>query len=281
LFSSAASAGVTIDINFEGDTVGSQPGVNSAPGSIVTQPYSIGGFLDPAPDPETLPNATVGTIVVQNSMASQEALFTTNSTNASLGALWMDVNGFNLVGQQIRMSFDVAVVAAPTIATTQPKSLPSGIAGILLGMNTHTSSDQGSEWAFRFAVVPTMDNGGVFAFRTPDNMGLIPFFDYIEGMRYNVEILADYDTGKLDALVDGDQKLTDYAFWSGGKTNVATNEFFFHLNGETSSSTSVALDNITANAVASTPEPASLAVWSVLGLVSIAAARRKKHIFKA
>jgi hypothetical protein len=256
---SPARAAVTIDINFQGDTVGAAPGVNPTPGNPMTQPSAIGGY---DPNYASPPTPASGTILVGNpSGASKEAVLTTNSANAELGALWMDVNGFNLVGQKILASFDINVLAAPTNATSQPKTLGGGTAGILLGLNVYTSSDQGSDWAFRFAAAPTSANGGVFAFRTPDNSTLIPFFNYAEATQYKVSISADYSTGKLDAFVNGTELLSNYAFWGGGKTNVGTNEMFFHLNGESGLSNSVALDNISAAAV---PEPTTMVVWGIV-----------------
>jgi hypothetical protein len=127
-------------------------------------------------------------------------------------------------------------------------------------MNAYTSSDQNSDWAFRFAVAPTSAAGGVFSFRSPDNSAIIPFFNYTEGIQYSVAIVADYSTGTLDAFVNGVQQVDDYAFWLSGKTNVVTNEFFFHLNGEGSPamSTSVAIDNIAA--FSAVPEAGPLAL---------------------
>jgi hypothetical protein len=260
-------AAFNININFEGDSIGSAPGVNPTPGNPMTQPSAIGGY---DPNYASPPTAASGTIVVGTpSGASKEAVLTTNSSNAELGALWIDVNGFSLVGQQVKASLDVNVLAAPTNATGQPKILGGGTAGILLGMNVYTASDQGSDWAFRFAAAPTSAGGGVFAFRSPDNTALIPFFNYNEGTQYNVEILADYSTGLLNASVNGVPSLTNYAFWGGAKTNVVTDEIFFHLNGEDGFQNSVALDNIN---VAAVPEPSTVVVWSLVAICTSAIA---------
>lgn len=273
LLPSVATA--SINITFEGDTIGSAPGVNPAPGNPMTQPSTIGGY---DPNYASPPTAANGTILVGNpSGASKEAVLTTNSSNAELGALWVDVIGFNLTGQNLRTSFDVNVLNAPANATTQPKNLGTGTAGILLGLNAYTSSDQGSDWAFRFAAAPTDANGGVFAFRTPDNTTLIPFFNYSNNTQYTISIFADYSTGTLSAFVDGMEELTNYSFWNAGKTNVSTNELFFHLNGEQDFSNSVALDNIAADIV---PEPMTLAVWSLLGACGTAFAWRSRRAAK-
>src|SRR5689334_15137756 len=146
---SSARAAFNINITFQGDTVGNAPGVNPTPGNPMTQPSAIGGY---DPNYASPPTPASGTIVVRTpSGASKEAVMTTNSANAELGALWMDVNGFNLPGQKTLTSFDINVISAPTNATSQPKILGGGQAGIVLGLNVYTASDQGSDWSFRFA----------------------------------------------------------------------------------------------------------------------------------
>src|SRR5215212_9456920 len=76
-------AAVSINITFQGDIVGSAPGVNPTPGNPMTQPSAIGGY---DPNYASPPSPASGTIVVGNpSGASKEAVLTTNSTNAELG----------------------------------------------------------------------------------------------------------------------------------------------------------------------------------------------------
>jgi hypothetical protein len=271
---SPASAWASIDINFEGDTPGSAPGVNLVPGNPMTQPSAIGGY---DPNYASPPSAASGTIVVGNpSGGSNEAVLTSVPTNGELGALWVDVNGFNLSAQQVQMSFDVNILDAPTTATAQPKALSTGgTAGILLGMNTFVTSPDfvGVLPSFRFAAAPTSATGGVFAFRSPDNSTLIPFFNYTEGEQHYVSIIADYSTGTLDAFVDGVLSLPGFAFWTSGASAVTTSEYFFHLNGELGNANQVALDNI---ASAALPEPSMLMVWSLLGAAAIGAAWQAK-----
>lgn len=258
----ALATATLINITFDADTVGAAP-ATSAPGDPMTKPWAIGGYT---PTEYQSPPTTAGTVLVDNPAGmSKAAVMTSASDNPALGAIWMDVNGFNLPGQAMHMGFDINVLSAPTDATTQPKILGAGTAGILLGMNAYTTNG----WAFRFAAAPTSDNGGVFAFRSPDNTKLIPFFDYVEGTAYSIDIVADYSSGTLDAYVDGALMLSDYAFWTSGASNVTTNEFFFHLNGQEGGvSNSVAIDNIQAAAV---PAPSTLlllgAAWLAAGRV--------------
>jgi hypothetical protein len=276
----AVHATAVIDINFEGDTTGAMPATSTTVGDPMTVPSAIGGFTYPTqPDPgDVPPTAASGTVVVGNpSGGSKEAVFTTNSNNAQLGALYMDVNGFNLAAQQVQMSFNVNVLSAPTNATSQPKALSTGgTAGILLGMNTFTASDQGADWAFRFAAAPTSASGGVFAFRTQDNTTLVPFFNYTEGVQYSLKIVADYSTGKLDAYVNNNLQLSNYAFWTSGKTNVVTDEYFFHLNGELGNANSVALDNIAS--VSAVPEAGAFLFGGLACAVTAAGALGRKMV---
>ena len=78
--------------------------------------------------------------------------------------------GFTVPGQQVKLEFDVGVLAAPANATAQPKFLndTTDQAGILLGMNAYQPTNG---WAFRFAVAPTSADGGVFAVRMPTMRG--------------------------------------------------------------------------------------------------------------
>jgi hypothetical protein len=269
LVTGIASA-ASLNITFEGDTAGLPPTVDSTPDDPMVRPSAIGGYTLLTEDiPPTPAN---GTLVVGGAPGmAQGAIMTTNPTNPVLGALWIDNNGFGLVGQEIRMSFDVNILDAPTVATTQPKILNGGVAGIVLGMNTFLTSPSGGV-GFRFAAAPTSAGGGVFAFRTPDNTELIDFFNYTEGETYNVSIKADYTSGTLDAYVDGVLQLAGYTFLPGGASNVNTGEFFFHLNGELGNANSVALDNIRAFAV---PEPASILLL-VSALGGLAMLRRQR-----
>jgi MYXO-CTERM domain-containing protein len=264
-----ASAATFMNIDFEGDVAGSAPSV-SPPGSPMTKPSAIGGYT--ATTSDNPPTAANGTIVVGSAPGiAQGAIMTTNPANAVTGALWMDNNGFGAVGQQIRMSFDVNILAAPTVAVTQPKLLAGGgTAGIILGMNAFTNS--GSQQSFRFAAAPTSETGGVFAFRSADNTTLVDFFNYVEGTTYNVAIEADYTTGKVKAFVDGIEKISNHAFLLVNEPSAVTGEYFFHLNGEAGYANSVAIDNIQSSVV---PEPASVAMAGVAVLGMLAARRRR------
>jgi hypothetical protein len=252
----------SLNINFNADTPGSAPAVNPTPGDPMIVPSALGGNTPTTED--SPPLASEGTILAGSAPGmAQGAIMTTNSSNGELGALWIDNNGFNLVGQQVRMSFDINVLAAPTAVTVQPKNLGSGTAGILLGMNTFLTSPGGGS-GFRFAAAPTSASGGVFAFRTPDNLSLVDFFNYTEGQTYNVAINADYTAGTLNAYVDGVQKLSNYTFLPGGASGVNTGEYFFYLNGQAGFANTVGIDNIQSSVV---PEPASIVLLGMVGSV--------------
>lgn len=271
-----ARATAVIDINFEGDTAGSPPATSTVVGDPVTVPYGIGGYTPTSPQyGDSPPLAASGTILVGNpSGGSKEAVLTTNPTNQEIGALWMDVNGFSLTAQQVQMSFDVNILDAPTAATQHLKNLPGGgQAGILLGMNAFVN---GGTPGFMFAAAPTSASGGIFAFRTPDNTGLTPFFNYTEGTQYSLNIQANYSTGTLNASVNGTPVLSNYAFWTSGQTGVVTDEYFFFLNGEMGNANSVALDNIAS--VSAVPEAGAFLFGGLACAVTAAGALGRKML---
>jgi hypothetical protein len=261
----SAHAVTFMDINFDADTLGAAPTTRyPVPGTPnQTDLWAIGGYA-----------VVPGTILVNNAPGiSKGVVLTTDSADGTLGSQWIDT-AFAAVGQNVGLSFDINVLAAPTTATTQPKILDGGpgTAGILLGMNAFSTAG-----SFRFAVAPTSATGGVFSFRTPDNLGLVSFFNYNEGDKYHLDFDVDYTAGTLDAYVDGVLQLNDYSFLPGGASNVTTQEFFFHLNGEVGSANSVAIDNIFATVV---PEPSTIAA-AVIGLVGLTVASVRRRRVKA
>jgi hypothetical protein len=268
--SQVASAAPFMNITFDGDAEGSAPSTTNVPANPIVKPSAIGGYTAAGGEtPDVPPTAASGTILVNDvGGMNNAAVLTTNSTNSELGALWLDT-GFSQTSQQMTLSFDVNVQAAPTSATVQPKTLGTGTAGILLGVNTYTNND----WAARFAIAPTSEGGGVFAIRTPDNTGLQSFFTYVEGDTHNVKLVSNYDTGKVSTYVDGVFQ-NELPFWTAGAANVSTSEFFFHLNGELGNANSVAIDNI----VAAVPEPTGIAL---LGLGAGALLLRRRRVRRA
>lgn len=269
---SSASAAPFMNIDFEGDVPGSAPTTDLTPDTPMTKPSAIGGYTSTTSD--NPPTAANGTMLVGGVPGiAQGVIMTTNPSNAVLGALWMDNNGFNVAGQQLRMSFDVNILQAPANATTQPKILNGGTAGILLGMNAFTNS--GTQQSFRFAAAPTSEGGGVFAFRTADNLELLDFFNYVEGQTYNVAIEADYTTGKVRAFVDGVLKISNHTFLTTNVAGAVTGEYFFHLNGEAGYANMVALDNIQSSVI---PEPASAALAGAAALGLFVVRRRRLSV---
>ena len=149
---------------------------------------------------------------------------------AKSARLWMDTS-FSMPSNQMSLKFDINVLAAPTTATVQPKLLNNTTdqAGIFFGINTYTTNG----WAFRFAVAPTSETGGVFAFRNATNDRLITFGNYVEGQTYNLTLAANYATGTVDAYINDVPAISDFPFWaSGASTTPTTGEIFMHLNGE-------------------------------------------------
>jgi hypothetical protein len=262
--SSAAQAAPFMNITFDGDAEGAQPST-AAPANPVLKPYAIGGY---DPTYQSPPSAASGTIIVNDvGGMNNAAVLTTNSSNNELGALWLDT-AFSQASQQVTLSFDVNILAAPTGATVQPKTLDGGpgTAGILLGMNTF-----GSAQGTRFAAAPTSATGGVFAIRTPDNLGLQSFFNYTEGQTYHIDLVSNYNTGLVSTYVDG-VFTGDKSFASLPAVGVTTQEFFFHLNGEGGFANSIAIDNV----VAAVPEPTGIALLG-LGAGAMLLRRRRSR----
>jgi hypothetical protein len=281
LMPAMVSASQFMDITFDGDTVGSAPSTGSGLVFPITAVQAIGGYNTdslPLSDPgyQNPPTADCGTILVGNVAGmNKAAVMTTVSTNGEMGALWMDT-GFGKTSSQLSMKFDISILAAPTSATVQTKYLngTQDQAGILFGMNTYTSNG----WGLRFAAAPTSADGGVFAFRSPDNSRLMTFGNYTEGQKYSLTFVEDYTTGTVDAYIDGALAVSGYKFWNTGvAAPVNTSEFFMFLNGERGYSNGVAIDNIQAFDSA-IPEPVTmLGVFLAIGAVAGRVIRGRKN----
>jgi hypothetical protein len=228
------------------------------------------------------PTAANGTITSTITPTSMSATMTTNPANGVLGALYLDGNFSSgpLPSQKLTLEFDVAVNTQPGVATVQPKLLDrslmggpaiAGNAAILMGMNiAATVPGPATPWAFRFALGVTGLNEGVFAMRSMDNSTLFAFGDYLVGSTYSLRLDADYDTGLLDAYIDGSLALSNYQFAFGGP-NVTTSEVFIHLNGELGTANSVTIGNLHA----SVPDGGATLLLVSAGLALVGAFRSR------
>ena len=52
--------------------------------------------------------------------------------------------------------------------------------------------------------------------RGADNVRLITFGNYLNGQSHRVALVAGYDTGMVDAYLDGALALNDHPFWAAG-----------------------------------------------------------------
>lgn len=275
LLATVAQADQFININFGSDTAGQAPAYAATPaGQVQTVPYSIGGYTSTSGEwGNTPPTLDSGTITVNDiSTLSKAALLTTNASNKEIGALYMDTQ-FNVASQKLTLSFDIGVLAAPTTMTEQLKKLnqTDQNVGILFGINVFPNSGSG----VRFALAPTSEDGGIFALRSADNTRLISFGEYVEGQIYHVELVADYDTGTVDAYLNGALALSDHQFsLGGGVANASTSEIFMFLNGQEGYGNQIAIDNIQASTV---PEPATLGLFGLAGASLLLNRKARKH----
>ncbi len=278
LMSGVASGAQFMNITFDGDTVGAAP-VTGASGSPITQIGALGGYMATDPWTSSPPTADMGTILVDNVAGmNKAAVLTTNSANGEVGALYMDT-GLGLVSSQVGITFDIAVLAAPTAATAQaPYNLDgtTDTAGVLFGLRTYASTVE--QWAFSFAVAPTSETGGVFALRDSTNTQLASFGSYVEGQKYSIALSSDYSLGTVDAYVNGVLGLSGYPLRTGVVADpTSTSELFIYFNGESGYSNQVAIDNIQGYNTA-VPEPGTLSLLVAGGLSALAAMwiRRRK-----
>jgi hypothetical protein len=274
--SAAASAETFMDITFDSDTIGLPPSTGGT-GSPITTVGALGGYT--ATEYNAPPTADNGTIIVDDIAGmSKAAVLTTASSNAAVGALFMDT-GLSLNARKFSVSFDISVLDAPTIATSQGGySLDGGTStiGILSSVRAYESTT--GKWAFSFSVAPTSDSGGVFALRDATNTQLTSFGDYVEGQKYNVAITTDYDSGEVAAYLDGVLRYSGFpsrtgAIPAGNTPN--TSELFVYLNGQSGGvSTKVAYDNIQGHTI---PEPTTIALLLTAGLGLLVAAWRRRQ----
>jgi len=96
------------------------------------------------------------------------------------------------------------------------------------------------------------------------------FGDYTVGTVYSLELDANYDTGLLDAYINGSLALSGFQFATGG-SNISTSEVFIHLNGESEFANSVTLGNLTA----SVPDSGATVAMLGVSFLALAAIRRR------
>jgi len=255
-----------MDINFDGDSIGSSP----ATGSLPSLPGALGGFT--ATDYFSPPTAANGTILVQGS--DKAAVFSSATTNGAVGALFMDT-GFSVHSQQITLGFDINVLASPSSLTGQVLPLDGGAAGVLFGARIWNASQ--GKWAFSFQVAPTSDVGGVFALRDAAN-AMTSFGSYQNGEEHHVAIVGDCDMGTATVYLDGSLVLSGFPLRGGIASNVTFSELFMYLNGQEGYSNQVAIDNIVAYDFNAVPEPATCIVWSIFGGIGVFAGWRRRKM---
>ena len=281
LISGSVSVGAQfMNITFDGDTIGSAPSVGAATVTPIATVQAIGGWNNEGSHEGPPTAAGCGTFVVGNVAGmTKAAIMTASSTNYVPGALYADISfgGLGISSSQMSLEFDINVLAAQA-GTYHAQSYflndTSDVVGLVFGISVDDASPSPDPyvWSFRFAVAPTSDTGGVFAFRNSGNNRLMSFGSYVEGQTYNLILAADYSTGTVDAYIDDVLAVDDFPFWPTGVTTPSTTrEIFMHLSGEKYAS-QVAIDNIQGYTTA-IPEPATM---SLLGLGALALLKRRR-----
>jgi hypothetical protein len=265
LTSSSFGAVQFMNINFDGDTLGASPSLGPRAPLPITAPQAIGGYSSTAYSAPPSPTDN-GTVVVDNAAGmSKAAVWATSPTNDVVGSLFMDT-GFGVASHGITVDFDIAILAATATANNQLMTVKGapGSVGALFGLRAYNS--HAGAWAFTFIVAPTSESGGIFALRDTGTQ-LTAFGNYVNGQAHHVTLVGDYDAGVASAYLDGALAVTGFPLRGGPDTAATTSEIFMYMNGEAGYTNSLAIDNIAATDAA-IPEPATMIVWGLLGVVA-------------
>lgn len=260
---SVASAGVFMNINFDGQNVGDP--INTtyplAP-SPVTDAYATEGFPDTPP--------YTGTNTVYSAVGlNKAALMSTNQ--GGTGANYIDTQ-FLVTGNIITLDFDIQIVAQ-TLGV-YPQGAPNTPNGQLFVINAFALD---SSRVFRFAATPSSPTQGFFAMRNNTDGDLIHIgANYDVGTTYHVSVLANYLTNTVDVSVSGIGSLNNLPFIAPQAANGGMEEYFIFQNNIEGFLNQVALDNIVGQTLPAVPEPSSMAVLSIGLLSMIGIARRRR-----
>ena len=260
--SSAFAVQVT-DFNFDnlnnGDPLPTTtPLTDPQPQHIV---YSTGGFQDDL--------IYTGTNVVGDAGTMSKAAIMTTA-QSGIGANYIDTQ-FLQNAQLETVSFDLDVITTPTSGMGQDTlNAPNGQAWV---MQAYLASGGGNNRAFRFVVAPTTLTGGIFGLRNNTDGDIIPIGSYTNGQTYHVEVDADINDATVDAYIDNTQVASGLPFVNTPDNPDGLDELFIFQNGVEGVTNQVAFDNL--ETVTAVPEPATLVLFGLGGLV-LAACRFRK-----
>ena len=219
----------------------------------------VGGYTS---DPATpmygwsYPHTGMGTAVV----TSQSADLKTDSSNAEVGALYLDTS-LNVHSPEVSLSFDLNVVSQAASGYGQTKSTPGGNVPILYGVRIFG----GGDWAASFQLSPTSETMGQFGFRSADNNSFIELGTYDTNTLYHIKLDVDYANNLASASINGITSPTTVGLGGGANANATTNEIFTYLNGSLGSANEVQI-------AATTPLPRT--AWMGLGVLGLFGAGR-------
>jgi hypothetical protein len=183
-------AGQFMSIHFDGDAIGAPPATE--PGvPILTKLCDLGDW-DTSP-----PTTAYGTFAVANVAGMDKACVSTTNANGTYNGyanLWTDCGWNGVASNQMALSFDIAVMAAP-------EAMTNIAANSVFYLRPYEGIAE--FWAYRFVAVPTSENGGIFGLWNKAANITTTFGSYVEGQKYNISFSEDYTTGKVDAYVNG------------------------------------------------------------------------------
>ncbi|HZZ42272.1 MAG TPA: hypothetical protein VFE58_05000 [Tepidisphaeraceae bacterium] len=194
------------------------------------------------------PTADMGTVVTNG----QSATLTTNSSDAEVGALYMDT-GINTTASYLTMAFDVNVLSQAASGYGQNFGGTETLGGIRIWDATV------GNWEYSFQFIPTSATTGYFAFRDATNSSVLSIATYDTNTIYHVLLTADYSTHMATASIDGATPIS-YALRPGTAPGDTTSEIFFYMNGVTGAENSIQIG-----------APVPLPSAASLGFVSLAA----------
>lgn len=215
------------------------------------------------------PTPDMGTVVTHGLSATM----TTNSSDAEVGALYMDT-GLNTTASSLSLDFYVNVLSQAATGYGQN----FGGDDTLAGMRIYDSTV--ANWAYSFQFMPTSATTGYFAFRNADNTAVQSIATYNTNTLYHVQLESDYASGTASAYINGSLAYSGYPLRGLTHANDQTSEIFFYMNGVGGANNSIYIADPSAVPLPSTAS-VGLVGLAALGLGRVIRNRRKRNAVTA